>query len=184
MRGTVTLKNSLNRFVPDRLYDGDRTTRRAPAELLTFGRLAREHRVFSFAALLTEGHAGQLCLELFLIFRIAGMRKAVGQLEEAFPFLLPGLDTGLDEINNDSVDARVAGLRQRFHAASDARGEAYALTDQLFGDRHGVRIHRKRKEVPTAQPGSMPLALITRAAAGVEYLRAFIRDIKASGLVA
>ena len=128
-------------------------TRTEPSELLTFGRLACEQeglRVFSFTTLLTEGHAGQFCLETFLIFRIAGMRQAVGQLEDAFSFQLPGFDTGLDELNNDAVGARVIGLRQGFHLAGDARGEAYALTDQLFGDRHGVRIHQKRKELPDA----------------------------------
>ena len=81
-----------------------------------------------------------------MLFRIAGPSQAVGQLEEAFLFLLPGFDTGLDEINNDTVGARAAGLRQGFHPASDARGEAYALTDGFFGDRHGIRIHQLAPE--------------------------------------
>jgi hypothetical protein len=55
-----------------------------------------------------------------VIFRIAGTRQAVSQLKEAFPFLLAGLHTGLDEINNDAVGARVAGLRQGFHPAASA----------------------------------------------------------------
>ncbi len=93
--------------------------------------------------LLTEGHAGQLCLELFPVFRIAGMRQAVGQFREAFPRLLPGLDTGLDEFNNDAVGARVAGLRQGIHMAGDARGEANAPTEGFFGNRHWSRIHRQ-----------------------------------------
>src|ERR1700738_4185376 len=79
-------------------------------------------------ALLTEGQDGQLLLETGLLFHIAGTRQAVGQLEEAFPFLLPGFDTGFDELHNDAVGAHVACLRQRFHPAGDARGESDALT--------------------------------------------------------
>src|SRR5881628_1789136 len=60
----------------------------------------------SVRALLTEGHDGQLFLETCLLFRVAGTRQAISQLDEAFPFLLPGFDTRLDELNNDSVGAR------------------------------------------------------------------------------
>jgi len=37
------------------------------------------------------------------------MCQAVGQLEEAFPFLLPGFDTRLDEISNDYASEEGAG---------------------------------------------------------------------------
>ena len=65
---------------------------------------------------------------------IDGLENAIGQIEEAFLFLLPRFDTGLDEIDNDAVGARAAGLGQGFHPAGDARGETYALTDGLFGN--------------------------------------------------
>jgi len=98
------------------------------------GRGAREAvRSTGSWALLTKGHAGQLFLEPFLIFRVAGMRQALGQLEEAFPFPLPSFDTRLDEMNNDAVGARDAGLRQGFHLFLDLfQKVCYDYDDQIF----------------------------------------------------
>jgi hypothetical protein len=77
-------------------------------ENLAFGQPAI--RSTGFWALLTEGHAGQLFLETLPLFRIAGTRQAVSQLEEAFPFLLPGFDTGLDEIIVDTRQRNRSGV--------------------------------------------------------------------------
>jgi hypothetical protein len=52
-----------------------------------------EDRSTGFWALLTEGHDGQLFLETLLLFRVVGTRQAVSQLDKAFPFLLPDVDT-------------------------------------------------------------------------------------------
>jgi len=86
-------------------------------KFLPFGGLAREQeglRVFSFAAdlegaevlLLTEGHAGEFFLETLLLLRIAGARQAVGELEEALSFLLPGVEP--DPQENHLVTSAVA----------------------------------------------------------------------------
>ena len=99
-------------------------------------------RSTGFWALLTEGHDSELFFETGLLFRIARPCQAVSQLDEAFLFLLPGFDAGLDELNDDAVGARAAGPRQRFHPASKARRKRDTLTDALFNDGHTVILHR------------------------------------------
>src|SRR5207245_601139 len=100
-----------------------------------------EDRSTRWWALLTECHDGERFLETGLLFRITRTCQAVRQLDEAFLFLLPGLDAGLDEFHNDAVGARAAGLRQRFHPARDARRERDTLTDTLFSGGHPTMLH-------------------------------------------
>ena len=82
--------------------------------------------------LLTEGHAGQIFLDTPLFLRVAGMREAVGQVEETLPLLFPGFQAGLDKLGDDAVGARVARLHEGLHASGDTGGEADTLTDGLL----------------------------------------------------
>ena len=142
----------------------------------TFGFEASDVEISTVAGreklgLLTEGHAGQLFLETFLVFRSAGMRQAASQIEETFPFLLPGFDTGLDELNNDPVGARVAGLRQEFHLAGDARGKA--LVRDYVESTHGqLTLHFLPGYAPDLNPDELVWSHVKRTGTARRPLQA------------
>ena len=101
----------------------------------------RQTRPLDPRHLLTERHASQIRLDTLMFLRIAGMREAVGQVEETLPFLLSSLEASLDEIDNDTIGARVARLHERSHASGDTGGEADALTDRLLDGWHCTMLH-------------------------------------------
>ncbi|HVT15532.1 MAG TPA: hypothetical protein VHQ90_05025, partial [Thermoanaerobaculia bacterium] len=54
--------------------------------MIDWGRQGASRSIGS-SALLTEGHAGQLLLEMALLFPVAGARETVRKFEEALPLL-------------------------------------------------------------------------------------------------
>src|SRR3954447_22865617 len=94
------------------------------------------------SALFTEGHAGELLLEPVLLLRITGGREAVRQSEEAFLLLLASFKACLDELDKNTVGARMARLSQRLDATGSTWGEAHALADGFLYGCHGSIIHQ------------------------------------------
>jgi hypothetical protein len=89
----------------------------------------------------TEGHAGELFLELSLFFRVSRSREAIRAFEEAPLLLFPRLEPGFDEIGDDAAGARLGRLRECSHPPSDARGKTDASANGLGCCCHTASMH-------------------------------------------
>ena len=84
---------------------------------------------------------GQFVLETLLLRGIVRAGEAVGEIEEPVPLRVLRLETGLDEVDDDSVRTGMAGLREPPDALGDASRQGDALSHDLLGGWHSPKIH-------------------------------------------
>ena len=69
-----------------------------------------------------------------LLALVARLRQPIREIEEAPSLSFPGLETGLDQVDEDAVGTGSIRLRQGSHPAGDAGGKAYTLADGFLVD--------------------------------------------------
>src|SRR5579872_702375 len=89
--------------------------------------------IFIDQHLFAEHKAAQLISELLNLFRITGGAKPFGQLEECFFFVLLGLNTLLDELDEHAIIAESALSSQAFDLLRNLRRESYTSPDIFHG---------------------------------------------------
>src|SRR5271170_1223343 len=95
--------------------------------------MAQRHHVSTgSSASLTEGHACQFLLDALPFGRVRRTGEPVRETEEPVLFGLLRLQAGFDEVDKDSIIARLASPGDRAHVLGNARWKRDALANGLL----------------------------------------------------
>jgi hypothetical protein len=117
-----------------------------------------EDRSTGFSALFTEGHSGELFLELLALGKICGFREAVGKCEELLFLRFFGLNTSLYQINEHAIGTGLARLGDGAHVFRDTSWNRDALADGLLGFWHIAKFTPLCTIMHQRTCGTVPIA--------------------------